>query len=56
MVSLKPTRVASPAVLIVAMLTAAVTLNYVDRGALGIAVPLIRHEFGLSDQSLGWLL
>ena len=41
---------------IVVLLATAVLINYVDRGSLGLAVPLIKAEFHLGDQSLGWLL
>ena len=41
---------------IMALLSTAVLINYVDRGSLGLAVPLIKAEFHLGDQALGWLL
>jgi MFS family permease len=35
------------------MLGAAVFLNYVDRGAIGIAAPRMKDELGLSDEAYG---
>jgi MFS family permease len=35
------------------LLGAAVFLNYVDRGAIGIAAPLMKSELGLSDEAYG---
>src|SRR3954447_26848896 len=39
--------------LLVLLLGAAVFLNYVDRGAIGIAAPLMKSELGLSDEAYG---
>src|SRR3954454_24894866 len=39
--------------LLVLMLGAAVFLNYVDRGAIGIAAPRMKDELGLSAESYG---
>lgn len=41
---------------VVALLTAAAFINYVDRGNLATAGPLIRGEFALSNAQLGVLL
>jgi MFS family permease len=41
---------------IVALLTVASFINYVDRGSLATAAPLVREEFGLSSTQLGLLL
>lgn len=38
---------------IVFLLGAAVFLNYVDRGAIGIAAPLMKSELGLSEEAYG---
>src|SRR3982751_6726484 len=46
----KPTVVPQALVL---LLGAAVFLNYVDRGAIGIAAPLMKSELGLSDEAYG---
>ena len=35
------------------LLGAAVFLNYVDRGAIGIAAPLMKSELGLSATAFG---
>src|SRR3954452_5451612 len=35
------------------LLGAAVFLNYVDRGAIGIAAPLMKGELGLSEEAYG---
>jgi MFS family permease len=38
---------------LVFLLGAAVFLNYVDRGAIGIAAPLMKDELGLSEEAYG---
>jgi MFS family permease len=38
---------------LVILLGAAVFLNYVDRGAIGIAAPLMKGELGLSEEAYG---
>ena len=38
---------------LVLLLGAAVFLNYVDRGAIGIAAPLMKDELGLSEEAYG---
>jgi MFS family permease len=40
---------------IVALLALALFINYVDRGAVPTAAPLIQSELALSDGQLGWL-
>jgi MFS family permease len=45
----------SPYVLAV-LLGAALLINYVDRGTVSIAAPLLEREFGLTAGQLGWLL
>src|SRR5947209_3426136 len=36
------------------LLGTAIFLNYVDRGALPIASPLLKGELGLSNEAYGW--
>jgi hypothetical protein len=36
---------------LVFLLGAAVFLNYVDRGAIGIAAPLMKSDLGLSEEA-----
>src|SRR5215468_10704550 len=38
---------------LVFLLGAAVFLNYVDRGAIGIAAPLMKSDLGLSEEAYG---
>ena len=38
---------------LILLLGAAVFLNYVDRGAIGIAAPLMKDELGLSEEAYG---
>ena len=38
------------------LLLALVTLNYIDRGSISVAMPLIKEEFKLSSESTGLLL
>ena len=32
------------------------TINYLDRGSLSVANPLIRHDLGILLSEMGWLL
>ena len=41
---------------LIVLLGAAVFLNYVDRGAIGIAAPLMTAELKLSPEHFGWIL
>jgi MFS family permease len=50
MASIAPRRASAALVL---LLGAAVFLNYVDRGAIGIAAPLMKSELGLSEEAYG---
>lgn len=43
----------SPAAALVLLLGASVTLNYVDRGAIGVAAPLMKSDLGLSATAFG---
>jgi MFS family permease len=38
---------------LVLLLGAAIFLNYVDRGAIGIAAPLMKSDLGLSEEAYG---
>jgi MFS transporter, ACS family, D-galactonate transporter len=38
-----------------AVIVLAVTINYLDRAILGIAAPSIRHEFGISPATMGFV-
>ena len=38
---------------LILLLGAAVFLNYVDRGAIGIAAPVMKSDLGLSDEAYG---
>jgi MFS family permease len=40
---------------IIAMLALVLFINWVDRGSLGTAMPLIRHDLGLTSEQLGRL-
>lgn len=51
MATVARTRTAAPA--LVFLLGAAVFLNYVDRGAIGIAAPRMKDELGLSEEAYG---
>src|SRR6476619_7776474 len=46
-------RRSSSANLLILLLGAAVFLNYVDRGAIGIAAPKMKTELGLSEEAYG---
>jgi len=37
------------------MLAVITTINYVDRLSFGMVMPVVRDEFGISDQHYGWL-
>jgi ACS family D-galactonate transporter-like MFS transporter len=41
---------------VVALLALSILINYIDRGSLAIAAPLLKGELGLSDWQLGKLL
>jgi MFS family permease len=41
---------------LVALLAFALLINYVDRGSIGIAAPLIQADFKLSASEMGWVL
>jgi MFS family permease len=52
----KPQRLSPALVRILALLAVSVFINYVDRGNLSIAAPLLKDELGLSASRLGVLL
>src|SRR3989442_13598664 len=41
---------------IVGLLLVSVCINYVDRGSLSVAAPILSEEFSLSPSKLGYLL
>jgi MFS family permease len=47
---------ASTPYVLAALLGAALLINYVDRGTVSIAAPLLERELGLTAGQLGWLL
>src|SRR5438477_487445 len=49
----KTVTVSSASRALVFLLGAAVFLNYVDRGAMGIAAPLMKSDLGLSEKAYG---
>ena len=53
MATLARPRALNPAAALVLMLGASVLLNYVDRGAIGVAAPLMKSDLGLSATSFG---
>jgi MFS family permease len=42
--------------LLVALLSAALLINYVDRGSISTAAPLLERQLGLTPSQLGWVL
>ncbi|MEW6158380.1 MAG: MFS transporter [Verrucomicrobiota bacterium] len=52
---MRPSRASSPWILL-ALLLSAVTINYIDRGSLSVAAPLISQQFSLDEIQTGWLL
>jgi MFS family permease len=45
----------TPPLYVVLLLSAVLLINYIDRGALGTAGPLIRHDLALSNSQFGFL-
>ena len=41
---------------LILLLSLALLINYVDRGSIGIAAPLIQKEFDLTSSQIGWVL
>src|SRR5579864_7311014 len=54
----KPQRKTIPGTLLAALLLLAISafINYVDRGNLSIAAPMLKDELGISASDLGFLL
>ncbi|MFL6765346.1 MAG: hypothetical protein ACJ8FO_09155, partial [Sphingomicrobium sp.] len=40
--------------LLVLLLGTAIFLNYVDRGSIAVAAPVMKGELGLSNEAYGW--
>jgi MFS family permease len=53
MATLAPPRALNPAAALVLLLGASVLLNYIDRGAIGVAAPLMKSDLGLSATAFG---
>jgi MFS family permease len=51
-----PVRTTTRPAIIVGLLAAALFINYVDRGAVPTAAPLIQHDLHLDDEQLGRML
>lgn len=49
-----PGSVRTSANLLILLLGTAVFLNYVDRGSIAVAAPLMKGELGLSNEAYGW--
>ena len=49
-----PVSARNSASLLVLLLGTAVCLNYVDRGSLAVAAPVMKGELGLSNEAYGW--
>ena len=49
-----PVSARNSASLLVLLLGTAVFLNYVDRGSLAVAAPVMKGELGLSNEAYGW--
>src|SRR5260370_9025017 len=50
------TRMSGALWVVLILLAASVFINYIDRGNLGIAAPLLKDEFQISNAQLGKLL
>src|SRR2546430_4174978 len=49
-------RLSRPVIRVIALLALSALINYIDRGNLSIAAPLLKDELGLSASQLGILL
>ncbi|WP_353217510.1 MFS transporter [Sandarakinorhabdus sp.] len=49
----KPGMISAPLRFAIILIGAAIALNYIDRGAVSVAAPLIKDEFGLSNERYG---
>ena len=52
----QPARIPGPLALVLALLALSVFINYIDRGNLSIAAPVLKDDFGISAAQLGVLL
>lgn len=41
---------------LLALLVSSIAINYIDRGALSVSVPVMKTEFALTEYQVGWLL
>src|SRR5579859_3275852 len=51
-----PLRTSGTSCCVLALMVVSVALNYVDRGNLSTAAPLLASEMAISPKQLGWLL
>src|SRR5688572_8130547 len=49
-------RLARAPIGLVAFLSVALLVNYIDRGSIATAAPLLEHELGLAASQMGWVL
>ena len=54
--SLQPTRIPAPLMVVLVLLAISVFINYIDRGNLSIAAPMLKDEMNISAAQLGFLL
>lgn len=50
------TRIPGPLLIVIVLLAISVFINYIDRGNLSIAAPMLKDELGISAAQLGFLL
>jgi len=50
------TRIPRPLLCILALMVVSVAINYIDRGSLSTAAPLLQADMAISPAQLGWLL
>src|SRR5580704_8209065 len=50
------TRIPGPLLIVILLLAISVFINYIDRGNLSIAAPMLKDELGISAAQLGVLL
>src|SRR5580704_11590838 len=53
---LQPTRIPAPLMVVLVLLAISVFINYIDRGNLSIAAPMLKDEMNISAAQLGFLL
>jgi ACS family D-galactonate transporter-like MFS transporter len=51
-----PRRDAATATTVAVLLSLALLVNYIDRGSMSIAAPLLMREFSLTPSAMGWVL